>query len=246
MMKEGEIMRKFLAASILAMFMFSVTAYAEVNHDTEIHNVIGGLYSLVSALALNGEIAPDVRALRKYFADSPSNWLETIRVERVNNDLWAGVTVGKLSSARKYLRTNAPNLGITDTPAGNAWMGGDFAWVKAGTIQNDKLIPSRLKAAQSDGTIFLSANGNDWWQSHPSFTGKSSQELLAHWGVNVSGLRKPQGVSGLVSIYDQVRPSEVRKPADMHTNRKHEFGESYDIDMGDVIFRPVPSTRYRD
>ena len=240
-------MRKIFTASILVILLSAGSVSAEVNPDTEIHSVMGGLYSLVSALALNGEPAPDIRALRKYFADSPRNWLDTVRVETVNSDIWAGVTVGKLSSARKYLRTNAPKLGITDTPAGNAWMGGDFAWVKAGTVQNSRLIPQRLEAVQSDGTIFLSANGNDWWQSHPSFTRQASQEIIRRFGgVKVSGLKKPQGSSERVSIYDQVRPSEVRKPADMHTNRKREFGESYDIDMGDVIFRPVPSTRYRD
>lgn len=242
-------MRKIFTASILVILLSSGRVSADVNPDTEIHSVLGGLYSLVSALAVNGEPAPDIRALRKYFADAPRNWLDTVLVERVNGDIWAGVTVGKLSSARKYLRSNALKLGITDTPAGNAWMGGDFAWVKAGNVQGGKFTPSSLKAAKGSGidseVLFLSANGNDWWQSHPSFTRQASQEILRRFGgVKVSGLRKPQGVSR--SIYDSVRPSEVRKPADIHTNRKHEFGESYDIDMGDVIFRPVPSTRYRD
>lgn len=238
-------MRKILVALILAIFVASSCASAEVNPDTEIHTVMGGLYSLVSAIAVNGEAAPDIRTLRKYFADTPSNWLDTIRVERVNNDLWAGVTVGKYSSARKYLRSNAPHLSITGSPAGNSWMGGNFAWIKAGTIQSGKLIPSQLKAAQSDGAIFFSTEGqSEWWLSYPSFNRKASQEILKLWGTKVSGLRKPQGVSH--SIYDSVKPSDVKKPDEMHTRRKHEFGESYDIDMGDVIFRPIPNTSYRD
>lgn len=237
-------MRKISAVLVLFMLVSVSCASAKVNPDTEIHNVMGGLYSLVSAIALNGEAAPDIRALRKYFSDAPNGWLDTIRVERAGNDLWAGVSVGKFSSARKYLRSNAPHLGITDTPAGNAWMGGNFAWVKAGSVQGGKLIPSALKASQAEGAIFFSADENNWWLSHPSFTRQASQEILRRSGVKVSGLRKPQGVSQ--SIYESVKPADVRKPADMHTNRKHEFGESYDIDMGDVIFRPVPSTRYRD
>ena len=52
-------MRKFLTASIIAVLMFSTTASADVNPDTEIHRVMGGLYSLVSVIALNGQTAPD-------------------------------------------------------------------------------------------------------------------------------------------------------------------------------------------
>ena len=113
-------MRKVFTASVLAVFMFTANASAEVNPDTEIHRVMGGLYSLVSAIAVNGETAPDIRALRKYFADVPVGWLDTVRVERAGNDLWAGVSVGKYSTARKYLRSNSPELGITDSPAGSA------------------------------------------------------------------------------------------------------------------------------
>ncbi|MBQ3346737.1 MAG: hypothetical protein IJG51_08435 [Synergistaceae bacterium] len=240
-------MRKILASSILVIFMLTSCAFADVNPDTEIHKVMGGLYSLVSAIAVNGEAAPDIRALRRYFNDAPNGWLDTIRVERVGNDLWAGVTVGKYSTARKFLRSNAPKLGITDTPAGSAWMGGDFAWIKAGNISNGKFTPSPLKAAQSEGAIFFSTEGQaDWWQSYPSLSKKSAQEVMKLWGVKEAGLHRPQGSEKRISIYDEVRPSEVRKPDDMHTNRKHQFGESYDIEMGDVIFKPVPSTRYRD
>lgn len=236
-------MRKILTASIIVILMFTASVSAEVNPDTEIHRVIGGLYSLVSVIAVNGETAPDVRALGKYFADVPGDWPGSVRVERVNNDLWAGVAVGKYSSARKYLRSNSPELGITDTPAGSAWLGGDFAWIKAGSINGKKLTPSALKAVQADGTIFFSMMG-EWWMSYPELSRKTSQAVIKLYGTNQPGLRKPGEMRR--SIYDEVRPSEVRKPADIHTSRERKFGESYDINMGDVIFKPVPSTTYRD
>ncbi len=236
-------MRKILTASIIVILMFTAFVSAEVNPDTEIHRVIGGLYSLVSVIAVNGETAPDVRALGKYFADVPGDWPGSVRVERVNNDLWAGVAVGKYSSARKYLRLNSPELGITDTPAGSAWLGGDFAWIKAGSINGKKLTPSALKAVQADGTIFFSMMG-EWWMSYPELSRKTSQAVIKLYGTNQPGLHKPGEMRR--SIYDEVRPSEVRKPADIHTSRERKFGESYDINMGDVIFKPVPSTTYRD
>lgn len=219
------------------------TCSAEVNPDTEIHRVIGGLYSLVSALAMNGQSAPNLRILRQYFADTPNNWLDTIRVERAGNDLWAGVSVGKYSSARKYLRSHSAELGITNSPAGDSWFSGDYAWLKAGSINGVRLNPVKLMAAEGSdndaGIIFFSTDANNWWQSYPSLTEKSSREILGLWGVKTEGLHKPEGIRR--SIYDEVRPSEVMKPADMHAGRKHKFGESYDIDMGDVIFSPIPS-----
>lgn len=240
-------MRKIFTALILCVFMCGICS-ADINPDPEIHRVIGGLYSLVSALAMNGQSAPNLRIIRTYFDDTPNDWLNTIRVERVKNDLWAGISVGKMSTARKYLRANSPELGITDKPAGDSWMSGDYAWLKAGSVEGVKLIPSSLRAAKGSGDdagiIFFSADGNNWWQSYPSLTEKSSQEILRLWGVEAVGLHKPEGIRR--SIYDEVRPSAVRKPADIHTGRKREFGESYDVNMGDVIFNPIPQTHYND
>ena len=240
-------MRKIITALILCVFICG-TSSAEINPDPEIHRVIGGLYSLVSAMAMSGESAPNLRILRQYFADTPGGWLDTIRIERVNNDLWAGIAVGKYSTARKYLRAHSPELGITGAPAGDSWMGGDYAWLKAGSVSGVKLLPLSLMAAKGSGSdsevIFFSTDGNNWWQSYPSLNAKSSQEALRLWGVEAQGLHKPEGLRR--SIYDEVRPSEVRKPGDIHTSRKHNFGESYDIDMGDVIFNPIPRTNYND
>lgn len=238
-------MRKILTALMICVFMCAACS-ADVNPDPEIHRVIGGLYSLVSAMAMNGQSAPNLRILRGYFDETPNGWLDTIRIERVNNDLWAGISVGKYSSARKYLRLHSPELGITDKPAGDSWIGGEFAWLKAGEISGVKLIPSKLMAAKGSGNdsavIFFSADGHTWWQSYPPLTEKSSQEILRLCGVNAEGLRRPEGSKR--SIYDEVRPEAVYKPADIHTTRKNDFGESYDVDVGDVIFNPIPHTHY--
>ena len=241
-------MRKILTALIICVFMCGVCSSAEVNPDPEIHKVIGGLYSLVSAMAINGETATDVRALRKYFSNVPADWLDSVRIERVNNDLWAGVSVGKYSTARQYLRSNSPELGITDSPSGSEWMSGDFAWLKAGSINGGKFVPLQLTASKGSGKdagiLFFSVDGHNWWKSHPSLNAKSSQEALRRWGVKAEGLQMPNETRR--SIYDEVKPTEVRKPADIHTGRKREFGESYDVNMGDVIFSPIPHTTYND
>lgn len=238
-------MRKIFTASIIIMLLSSANVFAGVDPDPEIHRVIGGLYSLVSAITLNGDTAPDIRALRKYFADVPNDWPGSVRIEKVGNDIWAGVSVGKMSTARKYLRSNSPKLGITDSPAGDSWMGGSFAWLKAGSISGGKLIPSSLRAAQADGTIFFSVNDSDWWMSYPEFSRTSAGEIMKLCGVMQEGLSRPKGAERR-SIYDEVRPSAVRKPADIRTSRKHAFGESYDVNMGDVIFQPIRTPTYTD
>ena len=237
-------MRKISCALILIMSICVPCLSAEVNPDAETHRVIGGLYALVSAANMNGELNPSIGRIRKYFADIPSGWQEGISFSRVKNELWAGVTVGQYSSARQFLRSH-PELGITDTPGGSPWMGGGSAWLKAADIVNGRLRPVKLMASRGSGTdsgaVFFSTQGQStWWLSSPALTRKTSQEALKLWGVKQAGLRKPSGVSQ--SIYDEVRPSEVEKPGDIHTSRKKSFIDSLDMDMGDVIFRPIPNT----
>ncbi|MBR0256530.1 MAG: hypothetical protein IJQ58_02225 [Synergistaceae bacterium] len=241
-------MRKFFTALIVVALLCGVCVSAEVVPDSDAHSVIGGLYSLVASLAMKGDSSPNVNDIRGYFANVPQDWKNLVRFERVNSEIWAGVSVGKYSQARHYLRSHAEELGITDSPGGNAWMGEDFAWIKAGDVVKGKFKPTTLKASQGSGSdsgvIFLNAPGHDsWWQANPSFTRKAAQSLLKAYGVKQPGLHKPavQPVQA-VSIYESVKPSEVRKPDDIHTSRKRNFMESFDMDMGDVIFRPIPNT----
>ena len=240
-------MRKFFTILILVAFMCAASLSAlsaEINPDKEIHRVIGGLYALSAVTAMNGEINPAMNKVLKYFSDVPVNWQNNVRFERVKNEVWVGISVEKYTTARHYLRSNAPELGITDTPAGNSWLGGDYAWIKAASVVNGKLRPSKLVAARGSGmdygAIFFAAGKDFWWEAYPAFTKKAAQEVLKRWGVEQTGLHKPEGVSQ--SIYDSVKPSEVQKPDDIHTKRKKNFVESFDMDMGDVIFRPIPNT----
>lgn len=242
-------LRKIFAVSILLLLTFSCCMAAEVNPDVEIHMAVGGLYSLVSAAALNGVPDPSPESLLKHFADVPSHLRNSIRIEQAKNQLWLGVSVANLRTAKKFLRAHSPQLDITSSPAGDYWFSGDTAWLKAGDIQNGKLIPVTLRAAKGSGKdselIFFSTKGkNEWWQAYPSFTKNSAAKIIKMFGENHEGLSKPKGVSE--SIYESVKPAEVKKPADIHTSRRKQFGESYDVNMGDVIFTPIPKTTYRD
>lgn len=242
-------MRKILIALISLLIVSTPAMSAEINPDSEIHRVIGGMYSLVSSLAMNGNINPELNQLRKYFSDVPNNWADDNRISVVKNEIWAGVSVSKFSTSKSFLRSHAQELGIMDSPGGDYWFSGEFAWIKAADIAGGKLKPVTLRAAKGSGDdkdiLFFSTGGqNTWWQEYPVFTKKAAAEILRLWGENQAGLHKPKGVSH--SIYESVKPSAVRKPADIHTKRDKTFQEELDMDMGDVIFRPIPNTTYRD
>ena len=229
-------MRKvFVSLMILCL---AGCAYGNVEADPEIHRVIGGLYSLACAVELNGNSEPQISQLRQYFSDVPNDWYSTVQISRVNNAVWAGVSVGKMSTARQFLRRHAQELGICDSPEGYAWLGGDYAWLKVSGL-------SGLRAARGKGTdsgaVFLNVQGSEsWWMSVPSFTNQAAKSVMSKHGVkNPPELHKPSGIH--TSIYESVKPSDVRKPADIHVGRKR---SSFDkqIEIGkdvDLIFNPL-------
>ena len=240
-------MRKIVVSIVLAVFVLfgQVNAFADVEPDTEIHDVLGGLYALTCAVAMNGETQPHINQLRKYFADVPNDWYNIVQLAIQNNAVWAGVAVGKFSSARKFLREHSAELGILDAPGGYAWLGGAYAWVKAADIVNGKLRPSGVIAARGkspdSGVVFLSTNGQDsWWMASPAFTPQAAKEVISRCGVKKAPeLHKPSGVHQ--SVYESVKPSDVKKPGDMHVGRRK---SSFDVrmDIGkDVIFDPFPN-----
>ena len=240
-------MRKIFVSVVLALFVLSgnVTAFADVEPDTELHDVIGGLYALACAVALNDNTQPHINQLRKYFADVPNDWYSTVQLANQNNAVWAGVAVGKFSSARKFLREYSAELGILESPGGYAWLGGSYAWVKAADIVNGKLKPSGVIAARGkspdSGVVFLSTKGQEsWWMASPAFTPQAAKDIISKFGVkNAPELHKPSGIH--TSVYESVKPSDVSKPGDMHVGRRK---SSFDVrmDIGtDVIFDPFPN-----
>ena len=240
-------MRKTFCAFCL-IFILASSSYADVNPDPEVHRIIGGLYSLAASVCLNDNPNPHINNLVSFFKDIPENWQNNAKVERVNSSVWVGVSVNKYSGARHFLRDNAEALGITESPAGYAWIGGDEAWIKAGDIVNGKIKSFRLKAAKGSGKdsniIFLSTEGQlSWWQMNPTPKTAFAVGILSEWGVkNPPELKKPEG--NRVSIYESVKPSGViKKPANIHiSTRKNSLDMS--MNVGDVVFTPVPQLRH--
>ena len=215
-----------------------------VEPDTELHEVIGGLYTLAAVVEINQRTNPDPANFRNYFDNLPANWLENIRVSRKTNSIWVGILLEKQSSARNYLRVNAPNFHITSDPEGYDWLGGYYAWIKAADVVNDKLKPIDLIATKSDGVLFFSTKDQEqWWQADPTFNFRAESKVLERFGTDKAPeLTKPKGVSH--SVFETVKPRDViKKPDDIHTSRKKSFTEEMSIEMGDVLFNPIPNTK---
>ena len=238
-------MRKIFVSVLLGLVVLSGNAFAEVEQDTEIHRVIGGLYSLSCAVVMNDNARPQISQLRKYFADVPNDWYNTVKITSESNAVWAGVAVGKYSSARKFLREHSEKLGILESPGGYAWLGGAYAWIKAADIVNGKLKPSGVIAAKGKGTdsgvVFLSTKSQKfWWTASPSFTPQAAKDVISSYGVkNAPELHKPSGHHD--SLYDSVKPYDVRKPDDIHVGKRR---SSFDVEIGlgnDLIFDPMPN-----
>lgn len=228
-------MRKLLLVIVLIMSISSC-AFADVEPDRELHKVIGGFYSLAAAVDLNESLKPNINQLGKFFVNMPEN----VQLSQVKNSIWAGVEVVKNSSVRNYLRSHSSELGITESPEGYEWLGGDYAWMKIADIVKGKIVPIKFLASEGDGEIFFNVDGqNSWWMANPNFTAQASQEILSKFGVNQPDLHAPSKTSR-VSIYESVRPSEVRTPEKMHVGRKR---NSFDVELeiGDIRFDPIPN-----
>lgn len=239
-------MKKFIV-SILILILISSASFAAEDDLTnaENHKIIGGLYSLAAAVELNAKTNPDINSLVRFFEKIPAGWQKEVKIESDKKSIWVGIAVNQYSSARRFLRENSQNLGILDAPNGSAWLGGEFAWLKVGEIVKKKFNPVKFSAAEQDGIIFFNSDNSDlWFSAWPNFNSRSRKEILEKHGTeNHPELTAPKvQEAGRVSIYDQVKPSSVRIPDKMHMGtQKNSFDMS--MEVGDVIFNPIPNTQ---
>ena len=237
-------MRKIFLSFLILIFISSASVlFADVDLDAENHKIIGGLYSLAAAVELNAKTNPDVNSLVRFFEKIPAGWQNEIKIQHDKKSIWVGIVVGQHSSARRYLREHSQELGIFESPNGAAWLGSEFAWLKAADIAKKKLNPVKFSVADSDSTIFFNVNNSDsWWAAWPNFNSRAIKEILAKHGTdNHPELAAPKVQEApRVSIYDEVRPASVRIPDKMHMGTKK---SSFDMSMevGDVIFNPIPN-----
>ena len=238
--------RAFVLSALLAALARPGLSAPRVEPDPEAHRVIGGLYALAAAANLQGGAAvPSPSHLRRYFAETSADWLSAVQVAEAGGAWWVGVPVGRYSTARRFLRAHAPELGVLDGPGGRPWMGGEVAWMRAADVTGQgkkaaaKALP--LQAALGSGedaeVLFLGAPDADlWWQATPALTPIAREAALKRWGTKASGLHAPRGEGAAA---EEFRASPVGLPQDIHLGRDSDDID-FSVEMGDMIFNPIP------
>lgn len=237
---------------LLGVSSLSVPALAAAAEpDVETHRLLGTLYALAAAANLyeaeGGALSAPAQLERYFQRDGlPPDWPESVRTEVRSGAWWVGVSVGNYSTARKFLRANAPALGVFDAPEGSPWMGASFVWLEAVRFgAGRKAEPFGVKIAEGHGeakdALFFNAPGTEeYWWSPLRFTAPARTLALKRWGrtVDVPELTIPRAQD---EEKESFRASPVGLPEEFGVSADQELGPS--VEMGDVIFNPIPRTR---
>ncbi|MCL2009791.1 MAG: hypothetical protein FWG71_04510, partial [Synergistaceae bacterium] len=186
--------KKFVFRIILALFFcVAVTCAgparaAIIEPDPDLQRVMGDLYALSVAMRLyyddtRNTQCPDQNDLARYLKKPlPDDWPAGYRTFVIQNDWWAGRKIPEFSAARKFLRENAPLLGLYDQTSRSAWLGGEFVWINALSFKEEPENPV-FKVAPGEGDdslyLFFNSPGTDYyWRSGLIYTDEARAEAL--------------------------------------------------------------------
>ncbi|MDR1875085.1 MAG: hypothetical protein LBQ90_08770 [Synergistaceae bacterium] len=228
-------------------------ARAVVEADPDLQLVMGDLLALTVAMRLHrddtrGVECPTVDQLADRLQSPLSaNLREDFRTIGVNGAWWVGRRVPNYSRARPFLRANAESLGLYDRESMSFWMGGSFVWIKGVEFDSaGKAMPptSDIRVAEGGGKdagrLFFNVRGTDrhWW-SDLSFTPATRKAALERFGVKQAELLVvPPPPS---SVREGISASPVHVPPEFSVGA--ESSDVPAIEMGDVLFTPLPRPR---
>ena len=221
-----------------------------IEPDSDLHEVMGDLYALSVAMRLyyddtHKTQCPALDELIHYLKRPlPDDWPSDYRTAAFQGDWWVGRKVPEFSTARKFLRDNAPSLGLYEQESQNAWLGGAFVWVCAVSFDNKaKPVPvpekAVLKVAQGEGNdsqyLFFNSPGTDYyWRSGFIYTTEAHADALKKFGIDTKG---PFEVPPPPSYAPETLTAS---PVELPPNFTLSGEEEFDARMGDVLFNPVP------
>ena len=247
-------LRSVLAAAVLLALAAGGCAPAsavEVVQDVEVHRVMGRLCALAIVVNLcqaesgRAEL-PATARIKGCFEDAGSEWLDSVQVVAAGQAWWVGVPVDRYSGARRFLRTEAPELGVMEAPGGSPWLGGPMAWLRAASVVPEgkgfvtRALPlsAAVGAGEDADRLFLSPDGERWWMS-PDLREDRRPSVLNRWGVRPAPeLHAPAAAAG---SSEEFRASPVGLPEEMHVGSAR--SDDLSIGAGDVIFNPIPRVR---
>ena len=211
--------------------------------EPDLHSVMGDLHAIACALRLyhydtRNTLLPDLNLLTSYFSGPlPGNWPEDYQIAEIQGAWWIGRRVPEFSTARRFLRENAPSLGLYEQGGQSAWMGGAFVWMNASPFGEDAV---QVRAAQGQGRdvqyLFFNSLGTSYyWRSGLVFTAEAHsrvRELFA------SHSRGPFFVPDATPREQEpLRATPVELPPEFTVGRDE---DEIDFRPGSMITIPLP------
>ena len=247
----GKINRKSLAcvAAVLVLSLGALPAFASEavivpERDTQL--VMGDLYALSLAMRLYREDTyitslketppcPAPSQLARYFKTPLS--AADCRTAAVGGAWWAGRRVPGLSRARKFLRENAPSLGLYDKESMSAWLGGEYVWVIAVSFDKTGGAPTHVAPGKDGQHLFFNSPGSEYyWWSDLLYTPEGYASALKKFGKPKTG---PLSIPPVpVETPENFSASPISPPPDFSLGGDEEDPQT--IKLGDVILNPVP------
>ena len=244
--------KKNFALGVLALLLLCLavtsakTACAVViEPDPDLQCIMGDLYSMSAALRLFYDDThltrcPGLDELAHYLKKPlPGDWPLGYRITAIQGDWWVGRKVPEFSTARKFLRENAPSLGLYEQETQSPWLGGTFIWMNAVPFDGKgKPEQALFKAAQGEGKdnqhLFFNSPGTDYyWRSNLIYTTDAHAAVLKKFGIDAKG---PFVTSPVPSRKTEaLTASPVAPPPDFTLSMDPE-----DNIMGGTIFNPLP------
>jgi len=219
----------------------------EPNPDLQL--VMGDLYSLSVAMRLyyddtHKTKCPALHELSHYMKKPlPDSWPADYQTAENGGDWWVGRRVPEFSTARKFLRDNAPSLGLYEQASAGTWLGEAFVWMNAVPFDNKAKPPvpeiAVYKVAQGEGNdsqhLFFNSPGTDYyWRSEFLYTTEAHASALKKLGTDAKGpFVMPSPLPGAP---ERFTASPVEVPPDFTLSGEEEI----EVKLGDVLFNPVP------
>ncbi|MDR1379836.1 MAG: hypothetical protein LBJ36_12425 [Synergistaceae bacterium] len=234
-----------IAIVFLALPFGTVARGAVVEAEQDLQHIMGDLYTLSTAMLLyhddtKNAQCPSIEELERYFKKPlPDSWPGEYRTAVIEGGWWVGRQVPEFSNARKFLRRNAPALGLYDKESMSAWLGQSFVWIEALSFRKETTL--RVVQGEEKERLFFNSPGTDYyWWSNLLFTSRAYNAALVKCGAIAKALAIPPAPT---KERETFTASPVSPPLDFRVGGEQDEGGPQPVEMADVIFNPIPRPR---